>query len=81
MSKLDMPKVKSYKRDTLKMVKEIDRLVDNDWFGDIESRALPNSKPFTQQEAEEMLHVIGQVYLISHAIHCDHCGEKYRAKS
>lgn len=60
------------------MLQDIDELVNNDWAFDIDcQQGLPNQKPFTQEQAVEMARVIGNVYSISHAIHCEACGSKY----
>ena len=60
-----------------KMLQEIDDLVNNDFFADMEMKLMINAKEYTQDEAKEMAGVIGMVYSISHAIHCEACGRKY----
>ena len=63
--------------DRAKMLRDINRLVDNDWAFDIDCHSLPNSKPFTQKEAKEMASVIARVHMISHCITCTSCQRKY----
>lgn len=60
-----------------KMVEDINKLVDNDWFADIDEHSIHNT-PFTQVEALQMAEVLGQVFMISHAIYCGACGRKYQ---
>lgn len=60
------------------MLQEIDELVGTNFLHDMDMKGLPKSKPYTQKEAEEMSKILGQVYMISHAIHCKPCGRKYR---
>jgi len=61
----------------LKMLKEIDLLVNNDWAAGLEMKLLPKSAPYTQLEAKEMADTIAKVYSVSHATHCKSCGAKY----
>ena len=60
------------------MVRDINELVDNDFCFDMDCHNLPHSKPITQEEAMQMVGIIGNVYRISHCIHCTACGGKYR---
>ena len=60
-----------------KMLEDIDKLVETDFAFDMECKQLPNSKPYTQKEAKEMQSLLGQVYLISHCLHCTACQTKY----
>jgi hypothetical protein len=69
--------MKKKRKNYLKMLKNINELVDNDFCMDMDCHNLPNSKPFTQDEAQQMSRIIGQVYSIAHGIHCT-CGDKYR---
>lgn len=64
---------------TVRMLRDIDKLVNNDWAADMETKTL-DTKPFTQKEAKEMAKTIGKVYSISHALHCVTCSLKYRKK-
>lgn len=68
--------------DYKRMVEEIDKLVNTDFGEDMNFKAniLVNGKyrEITQEEAREMANIIGQVYLISHAIDCENCGKKYK---
>lgn len=71
----------AFKRDTEKMVKEIDSLVSSDWgysvTDDMVDLQSGGYRDFTQKQAREMSGVIGKVYMIAHAIHCNACGRKY----
>ena len=67
------------KLDYLKMLREIDKLVNNDWgFEMIDCKMMPKAKPFTQKEAKEMSQRLGQIYLISHCITCTACQIRYK---
>jgi hypothetical protein len=68
------------KLDYKKMVNEISNLVDTDFCFDMDCRALPHAKPYTQEEADKMAGIIGQVYMISHCIYCSACQGKYIIK-
>jgi len=71
--KTKLPLVLNYK----KMLEDICLLVENDFFFDMDTRNVPNPKPFTQEEAKQMCKIIGEVYSIAHGIHCVY-GNKYR---
>lgn len=60
-----------------KMCEDIDKLVNNDWNYDMECRRLVKPPKYTQKEIDKMVDVLGQVYLISHCIHCKACQRKY----
>jgi ABC-type uncharacterized transport system substrate-binding protein len=62
----------------LKMLKEIDELTSSDFLFDMENKELPDSKPYTQEEASQMSDLLGRIYLIAHSIHCEACGKKYK---
>ena len=66
--------------DYKQMVSDINDLVDNDWGLDMDCHFEPNSKPFTQDEAKELVRVLMEIYMISHAIYCSACGSKYLNK-
>lgn len=61
----------------LEMLKDIDELVETDFAFDMECKRISRSKPYTQKEAKKMSELIGEIYLISHAIYCETCGAKY----
>jgi len=63
--------------DTKKMLDEILELVSSDFCHDTEWKLLPNSKPYTQDEAKKMAGLLGSVYMIAHCIHCTACQKKY----
>lgn len=65
------------KLDYLKMLQDINALVESDWAFNMECNLLPNAKPFTQEEAKEMIDIIGKVYLIAHSTECASCQTKY----
>jgi hypothetical protein len=65
------------KLDTIAMLKAIDELVNTDFCEDMSLHTMPNSKPYTQEEAHEMAAIIGRVYLISHAVHCTACRRRW----
>ncbi len=60
------------------MVEDIDKFVSSDWGFEVVDGHYPN-KPFTQKEAKAMSKVLGEIYRISHQIHCRPCrlGGKY----
>jgi len=60
----------------LKMLKEIDVLVNNDFCEDMECRLLPGGK-FTIEEVKEMVKIISKVYSVSHCLTCLTCQRKY----
>lgn len=60
------------------MIEDINELVQTDFAFDMDCHALPNSKPFTQEEASQMAHIIGKVYSIAHCNTCTACNGKYR---
>lgn len=66
------------KLNTLKMLEDINKLVDNDFIFSLECKLLPNAEKFTQKEAKTMMDILTSVYLISHCIHCKACSRKYR---
>lgn len=68
-------KRKKYKQ----MVEDINNIVDNDWGFEIDCHSLPNSKPFSQEESEEMANALMRIYSISHGVYCG-CGNKYISK-
>ena len=64
----------------LKMLQEIDVLVNNDFCNEMEYNSVLNSKytrKYTQKEAKQMADLLGKVYSISHCIHCKMCQRKY----
>ena len=64
-----------------KMIKAIDNLVQTDFCFDINCKSLPNSKPYTQEEAKEMASLLGRIYIISHQQHCNACRDIKFAKT
>ncbi len=64
----------------LQMLKDIDALVQTDFMFNMDCRMIPDSKPYTQKEAKKMAHILGNVYLISHCLHCSACQKKYATK-
>jgi len=70
MSELD------YKR----MVEEIDKIVNNEDFGNLELSLMPKSKPYTQKEAGKMMKMLGQVYRVAHCVTCTACARRYMIK-
>lgn len=61
------------------MVEDIHAILETDQaYEFIDFRRMPNSKPFTQEEAEQMSDMLGHIYKISHCITCTACGSKYR---
>jgi len=61
----------------LKMLKDIENKVEDDFVFNMNCKRMPNSKPYTQKEAEQMADLLGSVYSISHCIHCRACQKKY----
>jgi len=39
---------------------------------------MPHSNPYTQEDSEKMAELLGQIYLISHCLHCTACQGKYK---
>jgi hypothetical protein len=68
------------KLDYLKMLKDIDDLVETDFCFDMDGRSLPHSRPFTQEEGLKMAGLLGQIYSIAHCIDCPSCAVKYLVK-
>lgn len=67
------------KLDYKKMVKEIDKLVNNDFCFDMDClQGLPKRRPFTQKEAKQMAQIIGSVYTIAHCVDCTACQGRYK---
>lgn len=59
------------------MIKDIDGLVNIDFLESMEMKE--NSDVlYTQEEAKKMSQILGNVYTISHGIHCRACGNKYK---
>lgn len=69
--------VEKSKMNYLKMLDDINELVDTDFVHDMELRMVDGSS-YTKEEAHEMETLLSKVYLISHAIRCKSCGSKYR---
>ena len=68
------------KLDYEKMIKAIDTLVQTDFGFSMECKLLPNSKPYTQEEGEEMASLLATIYGISHQQHCEACRDIKFAK-
>jgi hypothetical protein len=68
------------KLDYKKMVEDINKLAETDFCFDMELKEMPNSEPYTQQEAKRMSDLLGRIYLISHCIHCEACQRNYKNK-
>ena len=64
--------------DYKKMLKEICKLVETDFCQNMECKLLPDSRKYTQKEAEEMAEILGNVYAIAHCLHCKACGVNYK---
>ena len=65
------------KLDYKKMVQEIDKLTTSDFLFDMDCHNLPKSKPYTQEEAQEMCDILMKIYLIAHCNSCKSCQTKY----
>ena len=65
--------------DYKRMVGEIAELVETDFMFDMDCKNIPKSSPITQEEAMEMVGILGKVYSIAHCIHCGACNKKYLA--
>lgn len=59
------------------MLEKINNLVESDYVFDLECNLIPNKngniKTFSQEDAQNMLRIILDVYKISHALHCKAC--------
>lgn len=62
----------------LKMLQDINALINTDFSFGMELKKMPGSREYTQQEAKMMSEIISKVYTISHGIHCEACGKKYK---
>lgn len=66
----------------LKMLQDIDEIVNTDFTEDMNMKAnitySGTHRLISQDDARKMANIIGSVYLISHAIHCENCGSKYK---
>jgi hypothetical protein len=66
------------------MLLEIDKIIfDNgEFLSEMESRAYmhkeDNDLVFRRKESEKMAHILGQIYLVSHSIHCSACQGRYK---
>ena len=72
------------KRPTLdleKMIRAIDELVNTDYCEDMSFKAnIARDGKFeeiSQEDARNMANILGQVYLISHAIDCKQCSNRW----
>ena len=65
------------KLDTLKMLEDINKLVENDFCAEMEAKLMPHAKPYTQWNAQKMAIRLARVYTISHATHCKACQKPY----
>ena len=54
-------------------LERIDQMVTTDFVAEMEMKILPNSIPYTQEEAKEMASLLATVYSWSHRSHCDAC--------
>ena len=63
-----------------KMLKDILKLVENDFVFEMNLKTLPDSSIYSQDEATKMAMKLGQIYSIAHAIHCQSCQTKYIKK-
>lgn len=70
-------KSRGKKLDHYKMLEEIAEIVETDFCSEMEMKSMPKSGKYTQEEALEMSHLLGNVYLIAHCIHCRACQGKY----
>lgn len=66
------------KLDYKKMLKDINKLVQTDFCFEMDMKRLPDSDKYTQEEAQEMADLIGNVYSISHCTTCESCNKEYR---
>lgn len=62
----------------LKMLEDIEELVNNGFCYDMSAKQIPKMKEYNQEEAKQMANIIGKIYLISHSIHCKACQTKYK---
>lgn len=60
-----------------KMIEDINEIVTDEYFFDVEMKLLPGGSDFTQEEAKEMINAITKVFMISHIISCNSCGREY----
>ncbi len=59
------------------MVEEISALTETEFVFDMDCKNLPHSIPITQEEAMQMVDILGRVYKVAHAIHCGACRTDY----
>lgn len=71
---------KTSKLDHLKMLQDIDALVETDFAFEMDCKTIPNSTKYTQDEALQMAGIIGKVYSIAHCLTCRACQTKYIKK-
>lgn len=70
------------KLDHLRMLKEIDSLVSNDFCFEMDCLAnLPKQRQIKQSEARQMVKIIGLIYQIAHCIHCEACQGRYKLQN
>lgn len=70
-------KIIGKKLDHYRMLKDICNLVETDFVFEMDCKQIHESETYTQEEAKEMIKIIGQVYLIAHCITCHACQSKY----
>jgi len=66
----------------LKMLEDINKLVENDFCADMEMNLIPNSQTgkiqeYKQEDSQKMASLLAEVYSVSHCIHCKACQKKY----
>ena len=65
------------KLDYKRMIEEIDKLTQSDFLFDMDCHNLPKSKPYTQEEAQEMCDILMKIYSIAHCNTCTACQSKW----
>jgi hypothetical protein len=63
--------------DWKKMVRDINKLLQNDFMFDMDCKGLHKGDIYTQEEAEEMRNILMKIYRIAHCFTCTACDGKY----
>jgi hypothetical protein len=69
----------------LKMLEDINKLVETDYCAELEMYLIPElnkdmNREIPQEDARNAIDIVSKVYSISHAIHCEPCASKYLVK-
>jgi len=61
-----------------KMAEDIDKLVNRDFVSDMEVSSYIGDGTISQEDAVKMAKILSEIYFISHCLHCEACGNRYK---